>query len=97
LRLRRKASFVSHFKPVGGARADSGKIYLYDNRKSCIDARIPPIRGALRDRHETWAGMRWTRRQRQTSAAGAYGEIVRSRSPDAGIKPADDEFAGDGG
>jgi hypothetical protein len=27
----------------------------------------------------------------------AYGEIVRSRSPDAGIKPADNEFAGDGG
>jgi len=32
-----------------------------------------------------------------TKRAIAYGEIVRSRSPDAGIKLADDEFAGDGG
>jgi hypothetical protein len=31
--------------------------------------------------------MRWTRRPRETSATGAYGEGVWSRSPDAGINP----------
>jgi hypothetical protein len=41
--------------------------------------------------------MRWTRRPRETSATGAYGEGVWSRSPDAGIKLASGEFAGDGG
>ena len=33
----------------------------------------------------------------ETNVADADGEIVRSRSPDAEIKPAYDEYAGDGG
>jgi hypothetical protein len=41
--------------------------------------------------------MRWPPMLRQTNVAEADGEIVLSRSPDAGIKPACDEHVGDGG
>ena len=41
--------------------------------------------------------MRWPPMLRQTNVAKADGEIVLSRSPDAGIKSACDEQAGDGG
>jgi hypothetical protein len=41
--------------------------------------------------------MRWTRRPCQASEVDADGEIVRSRSPDAGIKFAADDVASDGG
>ena len=58
--------------------------------------RVPPARGALRDRHETWAGMRWMRRPRMTSAAGACGKTAWSCPPDAGVKFVDD-FTSDGG
>jgi hypothetical protein len=59
-------------------------------------------RGAYRDRHGR--GRRGAvdaadvqRAYAPTNSSAAYGEIVRSRSPDAGIKLADDESAGDGG
>jgi hypothetical protein len=45
-----------------------------------------PMRGAYRDRHGRRRGLRWTRGRRKTGAVHAYGEIVWSRSPDAGIK-----------
>jgi hypothetical protein len=48
--------------------------------------RVPPARGALRDRHETWAGMRWMCRPRMTSVAGACGKTAWSCPPDAGVK-----------
>jgi hypothetical protein len=41
--------------------------------------------------------MRWTRRRRKTSDAAADGQAVWFRSPDAGIKLAKDDSAGDGG
>ena len=40
--------------------------------------------------------MRWTRKLRSTSAADAYGEVVWSWRPDAGVKFAE-KSAGDGG
>ena len=43
-------------------------------------------KGAYRDRHERWCGMRWTRWQRKTSATDADGEVVWSWRPDAGVK-----------
>ena len=41
--------------------------------------------------------MRWTRMLRETNVAEADGEIVWSWPPDAGVKSASDELAGDGG
>jgi len=46
--------------------------------------------GAYRDRHDTWAGMRWTRWRNLTKRTDADGKGVWSWSPDAEIK-----FAGD--
>ena len=43
--------------------------------------------GAYRDRHGRGCGMRWPCGSCPTSKACADGEIVRSRSPDAEIKP----------
>jgi hypothetical protein len=44
--------------------------------------------GAYRDRHDTWRGMRWTRRLRnQTKCADADGQVVWSWPPDAGVNP----------
>jgi hypothetical protein len=48
-----------------------------------------PPEGAYRDRHDTWCGMRWTRRYRLTSDANADGKAVWSWHPDAGVKLAD--------
>jgi hypothetical protein len=72
-------------------------------RKFMISSTHPvSTRGAYRDRHGRGrrgavdaAGVQ--RACAPTNASAAYGEIVRSRSPDAGIKLADDESAGDGG
>ena len=56
-----------------------------------IHASIPasrfPLRGALRGRHERWGRGAMDVQAALTNAAGADGEIVRSRSPDAGIQP----------
>ena|ERR1700733_4298677 len=44
-----------------------------------IPSRHPgPIRGAFRDRHERWAGMRWTLQARKANAREADGEVVWS-------------------
>jgi hypothetical protein len=53
-------------------------------------------RGALRDRHERWCGLRWTRRRTRRMQLDADGEVVWSRCPDAGIKLAA-KAASDGG
>jgi len=52
-----------------------------------ISAHPVPVRGACA-RHERGAGKRWTRERRRTGGVSADGQVVRSRSPDAGIKPA---------
>src|ERR1700733_6773097 len=52
-----------------------------------IPSRHPgPIRGAFRDRHERWAGMRWTLQARKANAREADGEVVWSGRSDAGGK-----------
>src|SRR5215475_9402741 len=56
-----------------------------------------PARGALRPIVTKRAAGCDGRDMRKDEAQGAYGEIVWSRSPDAGIKSAGDEPAGDGG
>jgi hypothetical protein len=53
-------------------------------------------RGAYRDRHEAWCGMRWTCWRGQTSGANADGKAVWSCPPDAGDKLVDN-FTSDGG
>jgi len=40
----------------------------------------------MRNRHETWRGMRWTQMRCRTSSANADDKAVWSWSPDAGIK-----------
>jgi len=52
--------------------------------------RLAPPRGAYRDRHGTWRGMRWTRSCATAKRNDADGKSVWSRSPDAGIKLAED-------
>src|SRR5579864_3318040 len=70
---------------------------------SCGKSEIAPMlsrpastRGALRDRHDTRGGMRWTLWARETNVAGAYGEGVWSWHPWAGAKSASDDLADDG-
>jgi hypothetical protein len=41
---------------------------------------------ALRGRHETWCGMRWTRLGRKACGVNAYGQAVWSCPLDAGVK-----------
>src|SRR5712691_3217608 len=48
--------------------------------------RIPARSEGRTRRHGRWAGMRWTRERRETSAAHADGEIVWSWRSDAGAK-----------
>src|SRR6267378_5749007 len=59
-----------------------------------ITVAIPSHRGAFRDRHGRWCGMRWTRQRRKTGAAHADGEVVWFWRPDAGaksvVRPTDD-------
>ena len=67
-----------------------------------FSARPASIGGAYRDRHgrgrrDAVDAADVQRACAPTNTSAAYGEIVRSRSPDAEIKPACDEPAGDGG
>src|SRR5689334_1635101 len=56
----------------------------------------PPLRGALRDRHERWVRDAMDVFARKTSGESTDGEGVWSWPPDAGVKLAR-SFAGDGG
>jgi hypothetical protein len=63
------------------------KIVLYENRKSCFIGAIPPRqegRSAIVTRREAGCDGRFAAARR--AAGEADGEIVWSRSPDAGIK-----------
>jgi hypothetical protein len=56
-------------------------------RKSCFKSRrLALTKEALRDRHETWCGMRWTQMAHLTKRANAYGQAVWSCPLDAGVK-----------
>src|SRR5882672_6326980 len=48
--------------------------------------RIPARQEGRTRRHGRWAGMRWTRERRKTSAVRADGEVVWSWRSDAGVK-----------
>jgi hypothetical protein len=53
-------------------------ILIFRSRDSVYIPSIPPHKGAFRDRHERWCGMRWTRAVPLTNGAGAGGEVVWS-------------------
>jgi hypothetical protein len=56
-------------------------------RKYMLYRRHPALaKEALRGRHETWCGMRWTRLCRKTCGAVPYGQAVWFWLPDAGVK-----------
>jgi hypothetical protein len=54
-------------------------ISLFQKRKSGVWMRhLAPLRGAYRDRHDTWREMRWTRSCATTKRIGADGKIAWS-------------------
>jgi hypothetical protein len=105
--------FASLYPSYKHARCPTGKslrlirIYVKPPAKKYPSSIFPKIMivsahpasagGAYRDRHGRRKRDAVDAVRATTKRASAYGEIVRSRSPDAGIKLADDEFAGDGG
>ena len=60
--------------------------FFRNPNQSYVRNRPGPIRGAYRDRHGRWAGMRWTRSRQQTTDAGADGQAVWSWRSEAGAK-----------
>ena len=62
-----------------------------------VSPRPASTRGAYRDRHGRGKRDAVDAVRATTKRASAYGEIVRSRSPDAGIKPRVTKTRGDGG
>jgi hypothetical protein len=57
----------------------TGKISLNPSGKSALSTRPShPTRGAVRDRHGRWCGMRWTWIAPLTNGADADGEVVWS-------------------
>src|SRR5581483_2918282 len=74
------------------------KIFCFRFSELCGCLRAVPRltrRGASRSSRTLGAGCDGRWRPQLTSEAAADGEIAWSRSPDAGIKPAGDERAGD--
>jgi hypothetical protein len=63
-RLRLKANFVSGFKLIEGFQFWPKNISFRKSEIVVISRPSRPTRGAARDRHETWGGMRWTWRCR---------------------------------
>ena len=51
-----------------------------------ITSRILSRQRGVGHRHERWSRSRWTRVARETNAPVAYGEVVWTRRPDAGVK-----------
>jgi hypothetical protein len=59
--------------------ADRKNLSLYALVEAPLEARHPvPHKGAFRDRHERWHGMRWTLLVLLTNGANADGEVVWS-------------------
>ena len=87
----RENYFRERIQDVSQNQAAYGKIFLPFFRKLCLSSRIL-IRSEGRPRIATdvGSGTRWTCWCRKASGANADGEIVWSRSPDAGIKRAGD-------
>jgi len=89
-RMRAPANFLNQINAIPPVQSPSAKIFRFSLAPNQIhNYRIPSHRGAFRDRHGRWCGMRWTRERRETSAATADGEVVWSWRPDAGAKLAE--------
>jgi len=87
IRVRVKSNFARRFNVIWAVQSSREKYFASVFQKSVICSRHPASPGgAYRDRHERWAGMRWTRAARKTSAMLADGEAVWSWRPDAGAK-----------
>jgi hypothetical protein len=85
-------------------QAPPRKIFIFRFSEMCdyLSRILPPHEGRIAIVTDVGGGMRWTsecsvRFGVRTKGIPADGESVWSRSPDAGIKPANDEFVGDGG
>ena len=83
---------IAEFKP----RGENNSLFQKLNQRY-LPAIPHPKEGRTR-RHERWAreamdAFGFARRAEEK----ADGQVVWSRSPDAGIKPADDDSTGDGG
>ena len=64
-RVCEKSNFARRFNVIGSSSPKPKNISLLFFRNLCFSSGIPPLRrGAARDRHERWGGMRWTRRCR---------------------------------
>jgi hypothetical protein len=86
--LRAKINFASRLNRFSKFKPLRENNSLFPKHESGVSfARPASTRGALAIVTNVGSGMRWTPRMRKTSATGAYGEGVWSRSPDAGIKP----------
>src|SRR5262249_43020681 len=74
-------------------QAPAAKIFVFrfSEKYDCLRASRSRPRGALRDRHERWERDAMDVSARRTSASDADGQAVWSRSPDAGIKFAEDD------
>jgi hypothetical protein len=61
----RRGTTGKHQKPPAvlpdESRPSRKNIFLSVNRKQAYIHAVPPARGAFRDRHDSWVGMRWTR------------------------------------
>ena len=85
--VRRIRIFVNRIKLAKPVQISAQKYFSFVFAES--EAYLPhpaPAKEAYRDRHETWCGMRWTGRCRQTSGGDADGKIVWSWRAHAGAK-----------
>ena len=97
-RLRLTRDFSSHFNLFRSFKPQPQKIFLFhfpEIRVSFSSSRLDE-RG-VRVVTNAGRGCDGRARCRTTSGASADGQVVWSRSPDAGVKLADDESEGDGG
>jgi hypothetical protein len=80
LAARQKSNFVNPINAIPPVQSPSAKIFHLARRANHPYklARSYPGRGAFRERHKRWGGMRWTQRRRETGAAKADGEVVWS-------------------
>ncbi len=77
--LHAQPNFRSRFKLMLAVQMEAKKYFVLSlTQIKIIIAPFLPERGALRGRHEHWAGMRWTWRRRKTNGVFADGEVVWS-------------------
>ena len=78
--LRVNKKFPSHFKLICPVQSRANKeIPSRETQISPRTAPSRPARGAYRDRHERWVGLRWTRKRRARDAVRRAGFPVSDR------------------